>query len=117
MKADIGSCEPMSGLGRKNPCGRQAPPALSTCRNQERTMNMKTRITLQALMVEITKTRFSKLVRFLCVLCMPMWAVSPAASAQTPPALDIQLYAGLSIRGAVGAVYSIEYVTELAQTN
>ena len=39
------------------------------------------------------------------------------ASAQTPTKLDIQLYAGLSITGAVGTVYSIEYVTDLAQTN
>ena len=31
--------------------------------------------------------------------------------------LDLQLYAGLSITGAVGTVYSIEYVTDLAQTN
>jgi formylglycine-generating enzyme required for sulfatase activity len=31
--------------------------------------------------------------------------------------LDIQLYAGVTITGAVGTVYSIEYVTDLAQTN
>jgi formylglycine-generating enzyme required for sulfatase activity len=31
--------------------------------------------------------------------------------------LDLQLYAGLSITGAVGTVYQIEYVTDLAQTN
>ena len=45
-------------------------------------------------------------------LLTPSWS-----SAQTPPGLNIQLYAGLSITGAVGAVYSIEYVTDLAQTN
>ena len=39
------------------------------------------------------------------------------ASAQTPPGLNLQLYAGLSITGAVGTVYSVEYVTDLAQTN
>lgn len=38
-------------------------------------------------------------------------------SAQTPAELDIRTYAGLSITGAVGKVYSIEYVTDLAQTN
>ena len=38
-------------------------------------------------------------------------------SAQTPAELDIQLYAGLTITGAVGTVYSIEYVTDLAHTN
>jgi formylglycine-generating enzyme required for sulfatase activity len=31
--------------------------------------------------------------------------------------LGLQLYAGLSITGAVGTVYSVEYVTDLAQTN
>jgi formylglycine-generating enzyme required for sulfatase activity len=38
------------------------------------------------------------------------------SSAQTPPGLNIQLYAGLTITGAVGTVYSVEYVTNL-QTN
>ena len=44
-------------------------------------------------------------------------ALVPEASAQTPAGLDIQVYAGLTITGAVGTVYSIEYVTDLAQTN
>jgi hypothetical protein len=44
-------------------------------------------------------------------------AVGPGASAQTPAGLDIQVYAGLTITGAVGTVYSVEYVTDLAQTN
>jgi formylglycine-generating enzyme required for sulfatase activity len=38
-------------------------------------------------------------------------------SAQTPAGLNLQLYAGLTITGAVGTVYSVEYVTCLAQTN
>jgi len=42
---------------------------------------------------------------------------SSRALAQTPPGLDLQLYAGLSITGAVATVYSVEYVTDLAQTN
>ena len=63
------------------------------------------------------KTRISKRLRSLSVLCWAIWAVGPQSSAQTPPVLDIQLYAGLSITGAVGTVYSIEYVTDLAQTN
>jgi hypothetical protein len=51
------------------------------------------------------------------VPCLALWTVGLRAYAQTPPGLDIQLYAGLSITGAVGTVYSIEYVTDLAQTN
>jgi formylglycine-generating enzyme required for sulfatase activity len=43
--------------------------------------------------------------------------VGPWASAQTPAGLGIQVYAGLSITGAIGTVYSMEYVTDLAQTN
>jgi formylglycine-generating enzyme required for sulfatase activity len=45
------------------------------------------------------------------------WALVPGTSAQTPAALDIQVYAGLTITGSVGTVYSIDYVTDLAQTN
>ena len=45
------------------------------------------------------------------------WSVDPGASAQTPAALNIQVYAGLTITGAVGTVYSIDYVTNLALTN
>src|SRR5512139_224869 len=38
-------------------------------------------------------------------------------SAQTATSLDIHTYAGLTITGTVGTVYSVEYVTDLAQTN
>jgi formylglycine-generating enzyme required for sulfatase activity len=62
------------------------------------------------------KTHFAKLVRFLCALSLPICAAAPRASAQ-PASLDIQLYAGLTITGAVDTVYSIQYVTDLAQTN
>ncbi len=68
-------------------------------------------------MQKIMKTRSSKHVRFLCVLWLVVWAVGPQALAQTPPRLGLQLYAGLSITGAVGTVYQIQYVTDLAQTN
>jgi formylglycine-generating enzyme required for sulfatase activity len=54
---------------------------------------------------------------WLAVLCWVLWGLGPRASAQTPADLDLQLYAGLTITGAVGTVYSIEYVTDLAQTN
>jgi len=43
--------------------------------------------------------------------------VGPRAVAQTPAELDIELYAGLTITGAVGSVYQIQYATDLAQTN
>ena len=54
---------------------------------------------------------------WLAGLCWFFGAVGPRAAAQTPAGLELQLYAGLSITGAVGTVYSIEYVTDLAQTN
>ena len=56
-------------------------------------------------------------VQFLFIVCWAALAVGPRASAQTPPGLNLQLYAGLSITGAVGTVYSVEYITDLAQTN
>jgi hypothetical protein len=49
----------------------------------------------------------------LALLCWAVWAVGPRASAQTPAGFDLQLYAGLSVTGTVGTVYSIEYVTDL----
>src|SRR5258705_12180212 len=63
------------------------------------------------------KTPFSKSLRYLGPLYLAVWALGPQSSAQTPPVLSIQLYAGLSITGAVGAVYQIQYATDLAQTN
>jgi formylglycine-generating enzyme required for sulfatase activity len=63
------------------------------------------------------KARFSKLVRFLSLLCLAVWALAPPVYAQTPPVLDIHLYAGLTVTGAVGTVYSIQYTTNLVQTN
>ena len=51
------------------------------------------------------------------IICWAALAVAPRVSAQTPPGLNLQLYAGLSITGAVGTVYSVEYVTDLAETN
>jgi formylglycine-generating enzyme required for sulfatase activity len=63
------------------------------------------------------KTRPSKLVRFLSLLGLAVLAAGPAAVAQTSPVLNAQMYAGLTITGAVGTVYSIDYVTDLAQAS
>jgi formylglycine-generating enzyme required for sulfatase activity len=63
------------------------------------------------------KTRSPKHVRILSILCWAALAVGPRASAQTTAGLTTQTYAGLTITGAVGTVYSVEYVTDLAQTN
>jgi len=63
------------------------------------------------------KTRFSGCVPLACVLGLATCAIVPRANAQSPAELGIQAYAGLTITGAVGTVYSIEYVTTLAETN
>ncbi len=63
------------------------------------------------------KTPLSNLVRSPFVVGLIVWAVELSASAQTPAGLALQTYAGLTITGAVGTVYAIEYVTDLAQTN
>ena len=60
------------------------------------------------------KKRHSRIMGWLCLIYL---ATGARAVAQTPPRLDLQLYAGLTITGAVGTVYSVEYVTDLAQTN
>src|SRR5258708_39896590 len=66
------------------------------------------------------KTGCSKLVRFLCVLWLRVWAVAPRASAQPRPSLGLQFSAGqltLSLTGGVGTVYSIQYATDLSPTH
>ena len=59
------------------------------------------------------KTRSSKQIRLLTELCLALLATSPWAAAQTQAELDIKTYAGLTIIGEIGKVYSIEYVTDL----
>jgi formylglycine-generating enzyme required for sulfatase activity len=66
------------------------------------------------------KTRGSKLVQLLCALWLIVWAVAPRASAQPRPSLGVRFSAGhptLSLTGAVGTVYSIQYATGLSSTN
>ncbi len=48
---------------------------------------------------EIMKTRLTSLVRFLSAIGLAAWAVGPRASAQTPPVLNLQLYAGVTVIG------------------
>jgi len=67
--------------------------------------------------MEIMKTQCWQLVRFTVVLGWTVWVAARQASAQIPAQLDIQTYAGLTITGTVGTVYSVEYVTDLARTN
>src|SRR5882672_2494151 len=55
--------------------------------------------------------------RFLLLGTLSLFTAVNSASAQTLVGLDIQLYAGLTITGAVSSVYQIQYVTDLAQTN
>src|SRR5882724_8565234 len=66
------------------------------------------------------KTRSSKLVRLLSVLCLAVWAAAPRATAQSRPSLGLRFSAGqstLSLTGTVGTVYSIQYATDLSPTN
>jgi formylglycine-generating enzyme required for sulfatase activity len=63
------------------------------------------------------KTRCSNLCRILSILFLAVGVTCPRLTAQTPTELAIQTYAGLTITGTVGTVYSIEYITDLAQTN
>ncbi len=50
-------------------------------------------------------------------LCSAIWALGPPSPAASPDVLAIQTYAGLSITGTVGAVYAVEYSTDLAQAD
>ena len=42
---------------------------------------------------------------------------APRSYSQTPAGLNVQMYAGLSITGSVGRVYTIQYSTNLSETN
>ena len=57
------------------------------------------------------------LMQTLCLLLLAVCAVGPLASAQAPASLSIQTYAGLSITGGVGRVYTVQYNTNLAQAD
>lgn len=66
------------------------------------------------------KPRISKLAGLLPILALALWGVAPRASAQAPPSLGLRFSAGkptLSLTGAVGTVYSIQYATSLSLTN
>ena len=54
--------------------------------------------------------------RLVSTVAAALLALAPWASAQTPPVLGLHLYAGLTITGAVGTVYSVKFVTDLAKT-
>jgi len=63
------------------------------------------------------KTKRTVLSRSRSVLCLAVCLMASQAYAQTPALLDIHTYAGLTITGAVGTVYSVEYVNDLTKTN
>ena len=52
----------------------------------------------------------------LAALGMALVNTPAHATEITPAALSLQLYSGLTITGAVGTVYSVEYVTEVSQS-
>jgi formylglycine-generating enzyme required for sulfatase activity len=61
------------------------------------------------------KTRSSKQIRLLTMLCLASLATGPWAATQGQAELDIQTYASLTIIGEIGKVYSIESVTDLTE--
>ena len=63
-----------------------------------------------------TKIKISKPLAFLAGMCMAGWGLVPRASAQASANLNIQIYAGLTVTGQVGTVYSIEYTSDLTPT-
>src|SRR5262249_27440921 len=63
---------------------------------------------------------FSKLDYFRCGLSLAFWAPAPLVTAQTPSSLGLQFAAGqptLSLTGTVGAVYSIQYASDITSTS
>ncbi len=63
------------------------------------------------------QVRFSESVRLLGLVVLLLLALVSRGYPQTPAGLSVRLYAGLSVTGAVGSVYTIQYVTDLSETN
>ena len=55
--------------------------------------------------------------RICSIVGLAALAAAPKVRAQIEPELGIQIYAGLTITGTVGTVYSVEYATDLIQAN
>ncbi len=62
-------------------------------------------------------TGWPGLIKSISFFGLAVWPLASSLNAQTPAELTIHTYAGLTITGAVGTVYSVEYVTDLAHTN
>jgi formylglycine-generating enzyme required for sulfatase activity len=115
---------------------RKPNPGMNVCdqttsrASKERTNHMMNILNVSTGQMHMTKTKglvlghdkvmntlFSKHARSFSILFLSVLAAVLRVSAQTPAEVDLHLYAGLSITGAVGTVCSIEYVTDLGQTN
>ena len=57
-----------------------------------------------------------KQIKFYWILIVSAVATFPAF-AQTPPTLDLHLFAGVNITGTTGTVYAVEFTPDLTQTN
>ena len=51
------------------------------------------------------------------LLAALLTSVCPGKAAETPSGLSLQTYAGLTITGAVGRVYTVQYTTNVGQSN
>src|SRR5260221_13729665 len=63
------------------------------------------------------KSQLFESIWFRSVVCLAVWAGVSCARAQTLLGLNAQIYAGLTITGAVGTRFEVQYVNDLAQTN
>jgi formylglycine-generating enzyme len=69
---------------------------------------------------KIMKTSFLKSLRFLLTFGAALWFVAPTAPAQSPPALDVQVFnetVHLRITGDVDSACTIQYLTGFSPTN
>jgi formylglycine-generating enzyme required for sulfatase activity len=97
----------------REPTRREPPDDKQRKTNKERTNRMTNILNQSTGRIRPTKRKAA----IVASLLLGAMALPFLTSAQTPPGLNLQLYAGLSLTGAVGTIYSVEYVTDLAQTN
>jgi formylglycine-generating enzyme len=53
--------------------------------------------------------------RFVCILLLAVMAREQTVQGQTTPAVSVQMYAGLTISGTVGASYTVQFVPSLGR--
>ena len=117
----ISSAPPRCLLRNDNPCAQAVLfCACSRCEKPNLGLWFPVSVQLRAALRRIVGPIFAKSFAFLVTLSIGPWLAAFHASAQSPPAISVQVsngFARLSLTGIVGAACTIQYRTGLLPTN